>query len=406
MLEGYRIIELGQVIAGTLGGTVLADMGAEVIKVESPTGDLGRNPAIAGMNTISSIFLTFNRNKKSVVLDLKMDEGKRAFLDLVAVSDAVMANFRPGTMRRLGLGFDVLKSRNPDIVFVESSGYGDKGPWRDHPAFDIVLQAMGGHMSITGEPNRPPARNGAPTADLFTALYTGLACMAGLLGKAKGKKGGAHYEVPMFDTQLAMLGYIATMYLNRGEIPEPPGNAHEYMVPYQAFPTKTIYIVVSPREDRFWKKMCEVIEAPELAEDARFLTNDLRARNRAVLLPMLEEIFMRRPGEAWLELLGKAGVPSAPVNPLDRALENEQVAARNLIRSYEFPGEGKVRVVGSPIFDVAAGSNPDPRPAPLLGEHTGEVLREVLNYPNAQVAALFESGAAQAPKTPTAPPKK
>lgn len=406
MLEGYRIIELGQVIAGTLGGTVLGDMGAEIIKVEAPTGDLGRNPAIAGMNTISSIFLTFNRNKKSVVLDLKTEAGKSVMLDLVAVSDAVMANFRPGTMARLGLGFDVLKTRNPDIVFVESSGYGDKGPWRDRPAFDIVLQAMGGHMSITGEPGRPPARNGAPTADLFTALYTGLACMAGLLGKAKGKKGGAHYEVPMFDTQLAMLGYIGTMYLNRGEIPQPPGNAHEYMVPYQAFPTKTIYIVVSPREDRFWKKMCEVIEEPGLAEDPLYLTNDLRSKNRDALLPKLEEIFMQRPGEEWLELLGEAGVPSAPVNPLDRALENEQVTARNLVRSYEFPGEGEVRVVGNPIYDVAAGGNPDPRPAPLLGADTEDVLRSVLGYSGEQVAALLESGAAQAPKTPAAPPKK
>ncbi|MEE9273760.1 MAG: CoA transferase [bacterium] len=394
MLEGYRIIELGQVIAGAAGGMVLADLGAEVIKIESPRGDLGRNPSIAGLGEISSIFLTFNRGKKSVVLDLKNPDGKEAFLDLVAVSDAVMANFRPGTMERLGLGFEALRARKPDIVFVDSSGYGEAGPWRDRPAFDLVEQAVSGHMSITGEPGRPPARNGVPTADLSTALYCALACMGGLLGRAK-KGGPADLEVPMFDVQLAMLGYISTMYLNRGTVPEPPGNAHEYMVPYQAFPTATIYIVLSPREDRFWKKMCEVMGITELAEDPRYRTNDLRLKNKAELLPVLEEILMRRPGEEWVERFEAAGVPCAPVNTLDRALENEQVEARGLIRRFEYPGVGPVRVVGNPILDRLAGRNPDPAPAPALGEDTERILAETLGYPAERVAALLESGAAR-----------
>ena len=186
MLEGYRIIETGQVIAGTGGGMILADMGAEVIKVEAPSGDLGRNPSIAGIGPVSSIFLTFNRGKKGIVLDLKNPEGKQAFLDLAARSDAVIANFRPGTMDRLGLGFQALKEVNPGIVFVDSSGYGERGPWRDRPAFDLVLQGISGHMSITGEPGRPPVRHGIPTADITTALYTALACMSGLLGRARG----------------------------------------------------------------------------------------------------------------------------------------------------------------------------------------------------------------------------
>lgn len=396
MLEGYRVIETGQVIAGTGGGMILADMGAEVIKVEAPAGDLGRNPNIAGLGPISGIFLTYNRGKKSVVLDLKQPEGKEVFLDLTARSDALIANFRPGTLDRLGLGFQALKERNPGIVLVDSSGYGEGGPWRDHTAFDLVLQGVSGHMSITGEPGRPPARHGVPTADITTALYCALACMGGLLGRARGG-GAAHLEVPMFDVQLAMLGYVSTMYLNNGDLPEPPGSAHEYMVPYQAFPTKTIYIVLSPREERFWKKMCEVLGIPELADDPRYKTNDLRSKNRAELLPRLEGILRTRPGEEWLELFAKAGVPSAPVNPLDRALENDQVKARNLIRSYEFPGLGKVRLVGNPILNRSAGGNPDPRPAPLLGEHTEAVLRDVLGYSEGRVASLLASGAAQAP---------
>ncbi|MBI3024859.1 MAG: CoA transferase [Candidatus Tectomicrobia bacterium] len=395
MLEGYRIIETGQVIAGTGGGMILADMGAEVIKVEAPGGDLGRNPSIAGLGPISSIFLTFNRGKKSVVLDLKKPEGKEAFLGLAARSDAVIANFRPGTMDRLGLGFAALKEVNPGIVFVDSSGYGERGPWRDRPAFDLVLQGISGHMSITGEPGRPPVRHGVPTADITTALYTALACMGGLLGRARGG-GAAHLEVPMFDVQLAMFGYISTMYLNKGDLPEPPGSAHEYMVPYQAFATKTIYIVLSPREERFWKKTCEVMGIPELADDPRYKTNDLRSENRAELLPLLENILRSRPGEEWLDLFEKAGVPSAPVNTLDRALENEQVETREMIRTYEYPGLGPVRMVGNPILDRVAGRNPDLRPAPLLGEDTEAVLKDVLGYSEARIASLLASGAAKA----------
>ena len=390
MLAGYRILDLGQVIAGTIGSMILADMGAEVIKVESPQGDIGRNPAIAGIGPVSSIFLTFNRGKKGIVIDLKKPEGKEVFLDLVEKSDAVMVNFRPGTMKRLGLGYDVMKRRNPDIVFVDSSGYGEQGPWRDKPAFDLVEQAVSGHMAITGEPNRPPARNGSPTADISTALYTAIACMAGLLAKAKGRS-GTHLEVPMFDVQLAMLGYISTMYLNNGDIPEPPGNAHEYMVPYQAFPTATIYIVLSPREERFWKKMCEVMRMDELADDPRFKTNDLRSENRDVLLPIMEEILMTRPGEEWIELFEAAGVPSAPVNPLDRALDNEQVEARRLIREYEYPEVGTVKIVGNPILNRSGSENPDPDPAPLHGGDTEAILRDLLLYGDEQIQALIES---------------
>ena len=390
MLAGYRILDLGQVIAGTIGSMILADMGAEVIKVESPQGDIGRNPAIAGIGPVSSIFLTFNRGKKGIVIDLKKPEGKEVFLDLVEKSDAVMVNFRPGTMERLGLGYDVMKRRNPDIVFVDSSGYGEQGPWRDKPAFDLVEQAVSGHMAITGEPNRPPARNGSPTADISTALYTAIACMAGLLAKAKGRS-GAHLEVPMFDVQLAMLGYISTMYLNNGDIPEPPGNAHEYMVPYQAFPTATIYIVLSPREERFWKKMCEVMGMAELADDPRFCTNDLRSENRDVLLPIMEEILMTRSGEEWIELFEAAGVPSAPVNPLDRALDNEQVEARRLIREYEYPEVGTVKIVGNPILNRTENGNPDPEPAPLHGGDSEDILRELLHYKDEQIHTLIDS---------------
>lgn len=396
MLSGYRIIDLGQVIAGPIAGMILADMGAEVIKVEPPTGDLGRNPGIAALGDVSSIFLTFNRGKKSIVIDLKREDGKQVFLDLVSVSDAVLANFRPGTMDRLGIGFEAMKQRNPQIVFVDSSGYGGTGPWRDKPSFDLVQQAVSGHMAITGEPGRPPVRNGAPTADISTALYSALACMAGLLSKAQGHA-AVHLEVPMFDVQLAMLGYIATMYLNQGDIPEPPGSAHEYMVPYQVFATATIPIVLAPREERFYRNMCEVMGIPELGEDDRFLNNALRAKNRAQLLPILQNILLQKPGETWLELFERASVPAAPVNPLDRALDNEQVQARELIRTFSYPGSGDVKVVGNPIRNLTLPRNPDPGPAPLLGGHSEVILSEVLGYDRERIQFLLASGAVSVP---------
>jgi crotonobetainyl-CoA:carnitine CoA-transferase CaiB-like acyl-CoA transferase len=398
MLEDFRIIELGQVIAGTVGGMIFADMGAEVIKVEPPSGDLGRNPAIAGIGEVSGIFLTFNRGKKSIVIDLKTPEGKEIFLDLVAVSDAIIVNFRPGTMERLGLGFETLRKRNPEIVFVESSGFGQKSPWHNLPAFDIVQQAMSGHMSITGEPGRPPVRNGTPTADLSTALYCALACMAGLLGRTK-KKAPAHLEVPMFDVQLAMLGYIGTMYLTKGDLPEPPGSAHEYMVPYQAFPTKTINVVLAPREDRFWKKMVTVMEVSELAEDPRFATNDLRAKNRDELIPTLEKIMRTRTAEEWVELFSDAEVPCAPVNPLDRALENQHVRDGNLIREFDYPGAGHIRMVDNPIRDLFSGSKHDTGPAPTLGRDTKTVLLDTLSYSPGRVEDFFARGIVAGPTT-------
>lgn len=391
MLEGFRVIELGQVIAGTVGGMIFADMGAEVIKVEPPNGDLGRNPAIAGIGEVSGIFLTFNRGKKSVVLDLKTPEGKEIFLDLVTVSDAIIVNFRPGTMERLGLGFETLRKRNSEIVVVESSGFGQTSPWHNLPAFDIVQQAISGHMSITGEPGRPPVRNGTPTADLSTALYCALACMAGLLGRTK-RKAPAHLEVPMFDVQLAMLGYIGTMYLTKGDLPKPPGNAHEYMVPYQAFPTKTIYLVLAPREDRFWKKMMAVMGVPELAEDPRFVTNDLRAKNRDELIPILEKIMLSRTAEEWVKLFSDAEVPCAPVNPLSRALENQHVEYGNLVREFDFPGAGHIRMVDNPIRDLLSGSRYDSGPAPTLGRDTKTVLLDTLSYSTDRVEDFFARG--------------
>jgi crotonobetainyl-CoA:carnitine CoA-transferase CaiB-like acyl-CoA transferase len=252
-------------------------------------------------------------------------------------------------------------------------------------------------MAITGEPGRSPVRNGAPTADISTALYTALACMAGLLSKAKGR-GAAHLEVPMFDVQLAMLGYIATMYLTQGDIPTPPGSAHAYMVPYQAFPTATISIVLPPREDRFYRKMCAVMGVPELGEDPRFLTNDLRLKNRAELLPILEKILLQKPGEAWIELFEQAGVPVAPVNTLDRALDNEQVQARELIGAFAYPGSGTIKVVGNPIRNLTLPRNPDPNSAPLLGEHTEAILRDVLGYSPVRIQALLDAGAVVSPQ--------
>ncbi|MFQ5895413.1 MAG: CaiB/BaiF CoA transferase family protein [Nitrospinota bacterium] len=391
MLEGFRILELGQVIAGTISGLILADLGAEVIKVESPQGDLGRNPTIADVGGMSAIFLSFNRNKKSVVINLKTEEGLQVFYDLVRRSDAVLDNFRPGVLERLKVDYAHLREVNPQIISLSVSGFGSWGPLKDLPSFDLVHQAISGHMSITGEPGRPPSRAGVPLADITTAMYAAHAALAALLSRERTGQ-GRRLEVAMFDAQLAVLGYIAAMFLVCGHIAEPPGSAHEYMVPYQAFPARDGYLVVSPREDRFWVRMCEVMGCEELAHDARFATNDRRLQNRAELIPLLEARFREKTVGEWLDLLVPAGVPAAPVNRLDAALTHPQVEARELIAEFDYPGYGRVRTVGNPIKEPETPPSP-PEPPPTPGQHTEEILRKMLGYGDEKVGELREKGA-------------
>ena len=390
-LEGVRVLELGQIIAGTYGGQVLADLGAQVIKVETPEGDLGRNPSVAHYRGLSGLFLTLNRNKKSIVINLKSDAGRDLFYDLVRHSDVVVDNFRPGVLERLKIDYDTLNAINPSIIQCSITGFGATGAFKDYPAFDIIIQAISGHMAITGEPGRPPARVGIPLADMSGGIYACKGILAALFDRERTGK-GRRIELSIFDAMLALLGYMGTMWLTNGEVPQPPGSAHEYTVPWQAFPGADGYIVVATRQEVFWRKLCDVLGDTTLAADARFSTNALRVKNRTELIPRLEKVFTTRPVAEWLRLLRDAGVPAAPINNLDRAFDEPPVAEREMIIEYNHPEVGRVRMPGNPI-KMSGMSGSLSEPAPLFGEHTDLVLTEILKFSADRVAALRGSGA-------------
>jgi crotonobetainyl-CoA:carnitine CoA-transferase CaiB-like acyl-CoA transferase len=390
-LEGVRILELGQIIAGTYGGQVLSDLGAEVIKVESPEGDLGRTPSVAPYQGLSGLFLTLNRNKKSIVINLKNASGRQLFYDLVKISDVVIDNFRPGVLERLEIDYPTLSRINPRIIQCSVTGFGIAGEYKDYPALDIIIQAISGHMAITGEPGRPPVRVGIPLADLSGGIYSCKGILAALFDRERTGK-GRRIELSMFDTMLHLLSYIGTMWLTNGEVPKPPGSAHDYSVPWQAFATTDGYIVVATRQEIFWRKLCTVLDRPDLAGDPRFSDNASRVKNRDVLVPRLEQIFRTRTVADWLARLRAAGVPAAPVNNVDGAFSEPPVKEREMIVEYDHPEVGKVRLPGNPI-KMSNMSETISRPAPMLGEHTDTILKTLLRLSANEIVDLRANGA-------------
>ena len=389
-LEGVRILELGQIIAGTYGCQVLSDLGAEVIKVESPEGDLGRNPSVAHYRGLSALFLTFNRNKKSIVIDLKTEAGRAIFYDLVKVSDVVLDNFRPGVLERLRIDYATLSAINPRVIQCSVTGFGLTGAYKDYPALDINIQAISGHMAITGEPDRPPVRIGIPLADLSGGIFSCKGILAALYDRERTGR-GRRLELSMFDCMLNLLGYIGTLWLTNGDLPRPPGSAHDYSVPWQAFAAADGYVVVATRQEVFWRRLCGVIDQPQLADDPRFATNMKRIENRNELIARLEKIFATRTVADWLERLRASEVPAAPVNNLDRAFAEPPVAEREMIVAYEHPQVGPVRLPGNPIkFSGVDGTISNP--APMLGEHTDAVLGGILSLPPDRIARLRSQG--------------
>jgi formyl-CoA transferase/CoA:oxalate CoA-transferase len=389
LLGGVRVLDLSRMLAGPYGSMLLADLGAEVIKIEEPRGGdpmRGMGPPFLGPDRESAYFLSINRNKKSVTLDLEVPEGREVFHDLCRASDVVWENFRPGVMARLGCAPETLRQLNPRLVVCSISAFGQEGPYREWPAFDLALQAMGGAMSLTGEAGRPPARMGLPMGDLAGGMFGALAVASALFRRARTGE-GAHFDLSLLDCQVSLLTYVAQYYWADGRVPGRVGSGHASVVPYQAFPTRDGHVVVAVFAEKFWAGFCRAIERPELAVDPRFDSNPKRVERRAELVPVFEALFPARTTAEWLARLQAAGVPAAPIHTVDQVVSDPQVLFRGMVVDLDHPALGPLHTLGTPVR--AAGA-PDfrPLPPPALGQHTEPILRGLLGYPVERIDAL------------------
>jgi crotonobetainyl-CoA:carnitine CoA-transferase CaiB-like acyl-CoA transferase len=369
-LEGIRVVDLSRVLAGPYATMVLADLGADVVKVEHPQGgDETRSWGPPYADGEAAYFLSVNRSKRSVAIDLKTDEGRALALDLCAGADVVIENFRPGAAGRLGLDHDAVRGRRPDVVYCTISGFGAREP-RDRPAYDFVLQAESGLMAITGEPDGAPTKVGVAVVDVLTGLNAAGAILAALYRRAATGEGDV-IHVPLLDSALAALVNVAQNALVTGEEPARYGNAHASVVPYQPFRTADGFIAVAAANDGLFRRLCETLDRPALADDRRFATNAARVEHRAALLAELEPVFERRTADEWLDRLLAAGVPVGKIRGVGEALR-----ASGATTSVPHPTAGELELVAAPFSLADAGLRPPSSP-PLLGEHTAEVLAQL-----------------------------
>lgn len=380
-LKGVRVLDLTQFLSGPYGTMILADLGADVIKVEPPSGELSRTIAPHFVGGDSAYYLSINRNKRSVVADLKTAEGMALVRSLAAKADIVVENFRPGVLPRLGLDYAEMAKEQPGLIWCSISGFGQTGPWRDWPAYDMVVQALSGGMSMTGEPDGPPVRAGIPLGDLSAGMYAVIGMLAALHERRQTGK-GRWVDIAMLDCQLSMLSYQAAYFLHSGQVPGRQGSGHDSIPTYRSFVASDgASVVVTANTEKMWRSMAQVLGVPGLASDPRFTGNTERFANRDALWPLLEQAFLARPAAEWMTLLIEAGVPAGVVNTLDRALLNEQAHARNMVVSLKAEsgarGKAAIRVAGNPV-KFAGEAEPAHRFPPWLGEHTAGVVGDWL----------------------------
>jgi len=392
LFEGVRVLDLSRMLAGPYGSMLLADMGAEVIKIEEPDGGdpmrVMGPPFLAGGE--SAYFLSINRNKKSVALDLTQTAGRDVFLALAAHADVVWENFRPGVMERLGLGYATLAAANPRLILCSISAYGQDGPYRDWPAFDLALQAMGGAMSITGEEGGKPVRMGLPMGDLAGGMFGAFAVAGSLFRRARTGQ-GAHVDLSLLDCQVSLLTYMAQYFWADGRVPGPMGSGHASVVPYQALAAGDGHLIVAVYAEKFWGGFCRAVEHPEWQADPRFATNRDRVANRAALMTLVADAFASRSTEDWLARLHAAGVPAAPILGVDRVLSDPQVRHRRMVVEVEHPRLGALSTLGTPV-KIDGAMQLTVTAAPGLGEHTDQVLGSWLKYPAERLGALRRDG--------------
>jgi CoA:oxalate CoA-transferase len=391
-LEGIRVLDLTRVLAGPFCTMMLYDLGAEVIKVEVPgTGDDSR--AFGPFKNGKSLYFTnVNRGKESIAINLKTDSGKTLLKNLAKKCDILVENFRPGTLEKLGLGWDVLKNLNPRLIYAAASGFGHTGPDSQKPAYDILVQAMGGVMSITGWPDSPPTRVGLSMGDITAAIFTAFGISSALYHRERTGQ-GQKIDVSMLDCQLAILENALSRYQVEGHAPEPLGTRHPTISPFQAFKGSDSWFVVAVGNDTLWKAFCEAVERQEFLVDARFSSNAERTRHVADLEIELQSIFEKKPAADWITLLEAKGVPCAPVNTVDKVMQNRQLKERNMFVEVDDPVTGKTIVPGNPVKMESLPESPMRPRAPEIGEHTERTLKNILQLSDEQIACLRKEGA-------------
>jgi len=397
-LEGIRVLDLTRVLAGPWCAQNLADLGAEVIKVERPgAGDdtRGWGPPFLkdrdGHDTPdAAYYLAANRGKKSITIDISSAAGQEAIRALAKISDVVLENYKVGQLKKYGLDYDSLRQVNPALVYCSVTGFGQTGPWAHRPGYDFILQGMGGLMSITGEaddrPGGGPQKVGVAVVDLMTGMYSTQAVLAALFHRQRTGE-GQYIDMALLDVQVAMLANMNTNYLVSGTPPRRWGNAHPNLVPYQTFKTADGWVIVAVGNDEQFRRYVESGGRPELATDPRFVRVQDRIRNRDALIPLLNDMMLTKPMTQWIDDLEAAGVPCGPINDIAQVFENPQVKARGLRVDIEREDAGPVKLVGSPMR-FSGTPVQYTLPPPRLGEHTTEVLRTLLGYSDAQIAAL------------------
>ncbi|TCO28403.1 formyl-CoA transferase [Kribbella steppae] len=376
-LDGLRVLDLTQVMAGPFCTMLLADLGADVIKIENPSaGDQTRRSwgyAVHGED--SRAFLALNRNKRSVCLDLKQPEDLAAFLRLAETADIVVENFRPGVTKRLGVDYDTLAARNPRLIYASVSGFGQTGPYADRPGYDLIAQAMSGVMSITGTPDGTPVKCGLPVGDLGAGMFCALGIVSAVHARSRTGE-GQYVETSLFEAALAMSVWESTEYWATGNVPQPLGSANRMSAPYQALRTKDGYLTLGANNERLWQRLCAALEVTGLLTDPRFVTNTDRMTHRDELAAELEARLATATTDEWVALLLNAGVPAGPIRDYQYVLdEDPHVRARGMVQEVDHPVEGRVRVLGSPVRMSGTPARIRRHP-PLLGEHTEEVLGE------------------------------
>lgn len=394
-LAGLRVLEVTQIMSGPTCGLLLADMGADVIKIEKiPGGDDARGYRDPQVGGVSAPFMMMNRNKRGLALNLKSPKGRALLLKMVKNADVLVENFRGGTMDKLGLGYEALKAENPGLIYCAITGYGRTGPYADKGGFDLIAQGFAGLMSITGEAGRPPAKSGNAVSDMNAGILAALGILAAYIHKLKTGEGQV-VDTSLSDAALQQTYWHAAVWFATQRSPEPTGSAHILTAPYQAFEASDGWINIGGANQTNWERICDVLDHPEWRSDPRFVTNSDRMAHLAVLVDLMNAVVRTRTRADWQAAFDAAGVPAGPVHTIGEALSHPQTLARGMVLEVEHPQAGATRAIGCPIH-FSASPDRNSTPAPLLGQHTREVLRE-FDLPEAEIDALVAEGVVSEP---------